>query len=177
MNYEQLTFDSVENLYPASNDDAAKNEITSIRKYGVALVSEGSVEYNVSFDRKITDPESIFIFAKDSLELQKRPVEEFWCLCLDTKNKIIGIHMISRGNINASIATPREIFAKAILNNACSVILVHNHPSGDPSPSPPDITITKRIADAGNILGITVLDHVIIGEHRYVSFKEDKMIK
>ena len=93
-------------------------------------------------------------------------------LALDTKNKVIGIFEISRGSLNASIIHPRDIFQRAILVNAASVILVHNHPSGDPTPSPEDIALTKKLVEAGRVMDITVLDHVIVGEERFVSLKE-----
>ena len=93
-------------------------------------------------------------------------------LALDTKNKVIGIFEISRGSLNASIIHPRDIFQRAILVNAASVILAHNHPSGDPTPSPEDIALTKKLVDAGKVMDITVLDHVIVGECSFVSLKE-----
>ena len=165
MTHEQLTFDSL-----TLADHKEEEEINSIMKYGVTLVSEGSVEYNAQ--GKITQPESVFNFATDRLGLNRKPIEEFWCLCVDTKNKPIGLHMISRGNINNAIVGTRELFTAAMLNNAASVILMHNHPSGEPSPSQADIDLTSRLVSAGEILGIRVIDHIIIGENTYVSLKE-----
>jgi DNA repair protein RadC len=99
--------------------------------------------------------------------------EHFEILHLDTKNKITSKEIISIGSLNQSIVHPREVFKSAILNNSASIILLHNHPSGDPKPSRQDIDVTKRLEDAGNILGITVIDHVIFGESGYISFKEE----
>ena len=97
-------------------------------------------------------------------------------LALDTKNKVIGVFTVSTGSLNASIIHPRDVFQRAILSNAASVILVHNHPSGDPSPSSEDVELTKKLAAAGKMLDIDVLDHVVIGAGRYVSLKENGVI-
>lgn len=93
-------------------------------------------------------------------------------LALDTKNKVIGIFEISTGSLNASIIHPRDVFQRAILCNAASVILVHNHPSGDPTPSPEDVALTKKLVEAGRVMDISVLDHVICGEGGFVSLRE-----
>ena len=99
--------------------------------------------------------------------------ENFVVACLDTKNNITAINTVSIGTINSASAHPREVFKIAILANSASIIIAHNHPSGDPSPGREDIELTKNIVDAGKILGIEVLDHVVIGyDEQYVSFKE-----
>ncbi|MGI6319296.1 MAG: RadC family protein [Dethiobacteria bacterium] len=98
--------------------------------------------------------------------------EYFKVILLNTKNQIISIEDISIGSLNSSIVHPREIYHLAVKKSAAAVILVHNHPSGDPSPSREDMEVTKRVAEAGKILGINVLDHIIIGEGRYLSFKQ-----
>ena len=91
---------------------------------------------------------------------------------LDTKNNIIGVEEISIGNLNSSIVHPREVFKQAIKRSSSSIILVHNHPSGDPNPSKEDINITKRLVECGDLLGIRVLDHIIIGDNKHTSLKE-----
>lgn len=98
--------------------------------------------------------------------------ERFYVLLLNTKNRVNGIHEVSVGSLNATVVHPREIFKAAILSNSAAVILVHNHPSGDPTPSPEDCHLTEQIAKAGKVLDIPVLDHVIMGDHRYTSLKE-----
>jgi len=98
--------------------------------------------------------------------------EHFYVLLLNTKNRVNGIHEVSVGSLNATVVHPREIFKAAILSNSASVILVHNHPSGDPTPSPEDRHLTEQIAKAGKVLDIPVLDHVIMGDRRYTSLKE-----
>ena len=98
--------------------------------------------------------------------------EQVVTMILDTKNIIIAINTVSIGSLNASIIHPREIFKPAILANAASIIIGHNHPSGDPKPSQQDLEITRRLVDAGNIIGVAVRDHIIIGEGIWFSFRE-----
>lgn len=98
--------------------------------------------------------------------------EHFVCLYLNTKNQVLHKRTIFIGSLNASIVHPREVFKEAFRRSAASIICLHNHPSGDPSPSREDIEVTKRLVECGKIMGIEVLDHIIIGEHKYVSLKE-----
>ena len=102
--------------------------------------------------------------------------EEFVIILLDGKNRMSTIHSVSVGCLTASIVHPREVFKMAILGNAASLILCHNHPSGDANPSNEDIEITKRLVAAGDLLGIKILDHVIIGEGSYVSFADKGLL-
>ena len=95
---------------------------------------------------------------------------------LNTKTKLIGETDISKGTVNASLISPRELFIEALNCGAVSIVLLHNHPSGDPTPSESDILLTKRIKDAGDLIGITLLDHIIIGNNCYISFSEQQMI-
>lgn len=126
------------------------------------------------FKVKITEPSTIANLYMDEMRyLQK---EHFKIALLDTKNQIIVTEEISVGTLNASIVHPRDVFKVAIKRNANSIILIHNHPSGDPVPSNEDINITNRLVDAGNLIGIKVLDHIIIGDNRYISFKEKNLI-
>lgn len=123
---------------------------------------------------KINEPSTIAnLFMDEMRYLQK---EHFRILLLDTKNQIITTEEISIGTLNASIVHPRDVFRAAIKRNANSIILIHNHPSGDPTPSNEDINITRRLLEAGNLMGIKVLDHIIIGDNKYISFKEKKLI-
>lgn len=102
--------------------------------------------------------------------------EHFVVLFLDVKNQIIHKKTIFIGGLNASIVHPREIFREAVKRSAASIICAHNHPSGVPTPSPEDIEVTKRIQEAGYIIGIELLDHVIIGDHQFISLKEKGFI-
>ncbi len=109
-------------------------------------------------------------------ELRYKKKEIFRVVLLNTKNVIIGSKDISEGSLNASIVHPREVFLEAIKKSANKMILMHNHPSGDPTPSSEDINITKRLISAGQIVGIEILDHVIIGDGSFYSFKENGQI-
>ncbi|MBE1554573.1 DNA repair protein RadC [Filibacter limicola] len=98
--------------------------------------------------------------------------EHFVVLFMNVKNEILHKQTIFIGSLNSSIVHPREIFREAVKRSAASIIVAHNHPSGNPSPSPEDIEVTKRLIEAGSIMGIELLDHVIIGDHRFISLKE-----
>ena len=104
--------------------------------------------------------------------LQDEPTEVFAMLCLTTKHRVIAYHEVSRGQLDSTIVHPREVFKVAVLANAAAIVVCHCHPSGDPAPSTEDLSVTRRLAAAGQIMGITVLDHIIIGDGRYYSFKE-----
>lgn len=101
-----------------------------------------------------------------------KPVEEFGVLVLDTRNRLKRLEVISRGSLNGSLVHPREVFREAVSSQAAGLILFHNHPSGDPTPSKEDLALTRRLKQAGSIMGIEVLDHVILGQGQYSSFKE-----
>ncbi|MFC1860945.1 JAB domain-containing protein [Chloroflexota bacterium] len=103
--------------------------------------------------------------------LRDKKKEYFLALCMDTRNQLIKVSEISVGSLDSNIVHPREVFKEAIMASAASVIFVHNHPSGDPQPSDDDIQLTRRLAEVGEIVGIDVLDHVIIGNKDYYSLK------
>ncbi|CAG0953172.1 hypothetical protein METP3_00336 [Methanosarcinales archaeon] len=119
---------------------------------------------------KINSPEDVYRRIYPKIREQKK--EFFIELCLDTKNQVIKEETISVGSLNANIVHPREVFKLALAESAAHIIVVHNHPSGDPTPSREDIEITKKLVETGNIIGITLLDHVIIGDGRHFSMKE-----
>jgi DNA repair protein RadC len=102
-----------------------------------------------------------------------RPVEQFGVLLLDTKRRVIRTLVLSVGTLDASIVHPREVFGAAAAAGAAALVLFHNHPSGDPKPSPDDVELTRRLAAAGVLMGIDVIDHVILADVRYFSFKEE----
>ena len=138
------------------------------------VVKEREVNYDSNWaDKKINSPEKVAEVAINVLGLHEQAEESFYIFTLDTKNKINGIFEVSRGSLNSTIVHPREVFKRALLQNASSIMLVHNHPSGDPIPSKEDIDLTNRLIEAGNLLGIKVLDHIVVGdENNYISFKE-----
>lgn len=102
--------------------------------------------------------------------------ENFRTVSLNTKNQVLGVDSVSVGSLNSSQAHPREVFKDPIRRSAAAIILVHNHPSGDPAPSQEDILVTRRLVEAGQILGIEVLDHLIIGDGRFTSLKERNLL-
>lgn len=104
--------------------------------------------------------------------LMRETKEMFLTLHLDGKNRIICLDLVSIGSLNQSIVHPREVFKSALLSSTASLILVHQHPTGDPAPSQEDIAITRRLKEAGEILGIKILDHIIVGDGEYLSFVE-----
>ena len=104
--------------------------------------------------------------------LQHEPSEVFAVLLLNTRHHVLAYHEVGRGTLDAVLVTPREVFKAAILANAAAVILCHSHPSGDPTPSSDDLALTRRLASAGKLLGIDVLDHIIVADEDYVSLQE-----
>lgn len=123
---------------------------------------------------KISSNEDAYEYIKDTISLRDR--EYFYTILLNNKNEVISKELISIGDLSSSIVNPREVFKPAIKKSAKSMILAHNHPSGNPSPSKADLLITHRLIDAGEILDINVLDHLIIGHGSYVSLKKDNYI-
>nr|WP_330397033.1 DNA repair protein RadC [Anaerovirgula multivorans] len=123
---------------------------------------------------KIKSPDDVSHLLMEEMRYLKK--EFFNIILLNTKNEVIAVENISIGSVNASIVHPREVFVRAIKRTSSSIILVHNHPSGDPDPSKEDINITKRLVEAGKVIGIEVLDHIIIGDNVYSSLKEKNII-
>ena len=123
-------------------------------------------------DTKMNEPGKVYLFARDFLRVHENSEEYLYMLCLNVKLVMTSVFELSHGSVNSSVASVREMFQKALLANAVSVIVLHNHPSGDPTPSREDITVTKRMVEAGNLIGIDVLDHIIIGDNRYTSLKD-----
>ena len=143
---------------------------TQIKNQKPYLVQEK--KYEISEKEKIVSPEIFYKFCIDALKSNKQAEEYVYIICLNSKNIPIGLFEVSHGSLNASIMNPREIFQKALLIGAASIIITHNHPSGDPESSSDDIKSTKRIIEAGLIIGISVLDHIITGNNGFLSMKE-----
>jgi len=119
-------------------------------------------------------PEDVIKTARTLLKGKKK--EHFLILCLDTRNHLIKTNVVSIGSLDCSIVHPREVFKEAISSSAASVIFMHNHPSGDPTPSADDIKMTKRLIEAGEIIGIDVLDHIVICDREHLSMKSKNLI-
>nr|WP_294662392.1 DNA repair protein RadC [uncultured Blautia sp.] len=120
------------------------------------------------------NPDSIATYYMEQLRHQEQEV--MICMMLDNQNHLLNDIVLSKGTVNAMLITPREVYVEALRYHAVSLILVHNHPGGNPTPSQCDRDVTTRIYQAGELLGIQLLDHIIIGDHRYVSFKEKGML-
>jgi len=136
----------------------------------IVLVKEKVGRYELP--RKIGSPEEAYNAITTITNVQEEAQEVFGILILNTKGKIVAVHEVSRGTLNNSMLHPREVFKPAVLHNAAAIICFHNHPSGDPEPSKDDIEATKRLIEAGKIMGIGILDHIIVGDDRYISLKE-----
>ncbi len=122
--------------------------------------------------KELSSPEKVYRLIKSKLKDYNR--EHFYIIALNSRN--YSIAEISVGSLNASIVHPREVFAEAIRSKAASVILAHNHPSGDPEPSEDDLIITKRLVESGRTLGIEVIDHIIVAKENFFSFKSKGLI-
>ncbi|MFC1961980.1 DNA repair protein RadC [Chloroflexota bacterium] len=159
--------------------DASLEEMAQVRGIGIAkaaqlkaafeLASRLETYYEKGGKCIIKTPEDVFNLVQGRLKGKKK--EYFLALLLDTRNQLIRIAEISVGSLDGSIVHPREVFKEAIAASAASVIFAHNHPSGDTTASEEDMGLTQRLTDAGRIMGIDVLDHVIIGEGRFLSLK------
>ena len=133
----------------------------------IKLVKESSILYQT---RKISSPYDAYEMIKEQLEDLDR--EQFIIACLNTKNEPTNISVVSVGSLNRAIVHPREVYKTAILSNAAAVMAFHNHPSGDTTPSEQDIQLTYRLVEAGELLGIKFLDHLVIGDGSFISLKE-----
>ncbi|MBD3107836.1 DNA repair protein RadC [Bacillus sp. AGMB 02131] len=159
--------------------DASVEEITSINGIGEAkaiqlltAVELGRRVHNlITTDRYvIRSPEDCANFLMEEMRFLSQ--EHFVCVYLNTKNQVLHKQTVFIGSLNSSIVHPREVFKEAFRRSAASIICAHNHPSGDPTPSKEDIDVTKRLIECGRLIGIDILDHLIIGEKKYVSLKE-----
>ncbi len=130
-----------------------------------------SQRYAVSQIEAFDGPEQVVNYYMESMRHQEQ--EMFYAMFLDTKKRLIRDVLISKGTVNASLATPREIFIEALRYRAVGIILVHNHPSGDPAPSRADCLLTQRVKEAGSVIGIQLLDHIVIGDNAYSSFRKE----
>ena len=143
------------------------NVAKRINIVSIKMVKESSFLYQT---RTISSPKNAYEMIKEQLEGLDR--EQFIIVCLNTKNEPTNISVVSVGSLNKAIVHPREVFKTAILSNAASIMAFHNHPSGETTPSQQDIQLTNRLYEAGELLGIKLLDHLIIGDNSFTSLKE-----
>jgi DNA repair protein RadC len=139
------------------------------------LEKEFSINYP-KMVRQMNSPDKVVMLARDVLHIHEETEEYLYMLCMNTKLELTSVFEISHGGVNSSIVSPREVFQKALLANAVNIIMIHNHPSGNSKPSKEDIEVTKRLIEAGKIIGVDVLDHIIIGQPYYTSLKESGYI-
>ena len=149
--------------------------LTSINIYTLKQIRTKRHRYDLE-DYSITCPFMCYEVLQYLLDLKSEPVEKFGIISLNSRNKILGIHVIGTGSIDRLYIEPREVFMAAMLNNAKSIIAFHNHPSSDPTPSQDDIYLTRKLQEVGKIMCIELLDHMITGERNYVSLKEKGFI-
>ncbi|NPV73841.1 MAG: DNA repair protein RadC [Pelotomaculum sp.] len=158
--------------------DATVEELSEVK--GVGLAKASQVKAALELARRLsqlTGPRRPAIRSPDDAaglvmeEMRHLDREHFRALLLNTKNQVIGVDKVSVGTLNSSTVHPRELFRNAIKRSAAAIILVHNHPSGDPTPSREDLDVTGRLKEAGRIIGIEVLDHIVIGDNNFISLK------
>ena len=171
--------------------EATIEELSAVKGIGAAKAAQLRASFELGrrqdlYDEpvtfEITNPSAVVKAIRASIHDKAK--EHFKLLLLNTRNKIIGIAAISMGTANASLVHPREVFKAAISHGASSVVLAHNHPSGNPEPSDDDVSLTRRLVEAGRLLGIEVLDHIVIGKEykkegskeEFVSFKEKGLL-
>jgi DNA repair protein RadC len=172
-------FGNLKNLASASIE-----ELKQIKGIGPAKAAQIKATFELSkrlenfpsdtLKLTVKSPEDVVKTARNLLKGKKK--EHFIVLCLDTRNHLIKTNVISIGSLDCSIVHPREVFKEAISSSAASVIFIHNHPSGDPTPSEDDVKLTKRLIEAGEIVGIEVLDHIIICDSEHLSMKAKNLV-
>jgi DNA repair protein RadC len=161
--------------------DASVEELSGVKGIGIAKAAQIKAAFELSSrldgysqagDKPVVKtPEDVNVLVKGRLRGKKK--EYFLALLLDTRNQLIKVSEIAVGSLDTSIVHPREVFKEAISASAAAVVFVHNHPSGDPEASEDDIKLTKRLAEAGELVGIEVLDHIIVGDKKFLSLKRE----
>jgi DNA repair protein RadC len=162
---------------------ATLEELCQIKGIGIAKAAQIKASFelakreNLETDEEnfdIKNPEAVCKVISSSIK--EKAKEHFKLILLNSRNKKIGISTISIGTLTTSLVHPREVFKEALAHSAASVILAHNHPSGDPEPSEDDLKITKKLVESGKILGVEVIDHIIVGKNSFYSFREKGLI-
>ena len=176
---EQTPYPGLLGLLHCSVSDLRKiHGIGAVKAVQLKCIGElskriASTAAKISLD--FNSPDSIAAYYMEQLRHQEQ--EMMLCMMLDNQNHLLGDIVLSKGTVNATLITPREVYLEALRYHAVNLILIHNHPGGNPAPSQCDREITERICHAGKIVGIGLLDHIIIGDHRYVSFREEGLLE
>ena len=139
----------------------------------IMLVKEKGVNYDVG---KLNSPEDIVLMMRKLLHVEQMAEEHCYMIAMNSSCKVLGVFFISKGTVNVSLVTPRELYIRALLAGAVQIVLCHNHPSGNAIPSEQDIAIPQKIKEAGEMININLADHIIIGSDSYLSFKEAKIL-
>lgn len=181
---DSYTIQELFERFPTASElmDVSEQQLVSIKGIGKSKARQitamlklaRALTYPDQSTAAIRSPKDVYNLLEPEFRFEKK--EYFICLFLNTKNRLIFKEIISIGSLNAAIVHPREVFHAAIRRCSASLICAHNHPSGDPEPSIEDVNLTKRLLAAGEIIGIEVLDHVIIGGNRFYSLKEHGLI-
>ncbi|MDH3674180.1 MAG: DNA repair protein RadC [Anaerolineae bacterium] len=158
---------------------ASFGELTAIKGVSIAKVAQLKAALELGRRLLLSSPDARPQITSPAdaanllmLDMGSREQENLCTILLDTKNRVLASPTIYVGNVNSSIIRVAELFREAVRENATAMIVAHNHPSGDPTPSPEDVQVTRSIVEAGSLLGVEVLDHLVIGHQRYVSLKE-----
>ena len=169
-------FGSLHNIARASYEEMVDAGLSRYDINRVRGVLELSMRYTSKQPdiKRVSNPEDSYKLLAPSMEHLEHEV--FKVILLDDKHRVISIPLVSVGHLNASLVHPRECFKAAVRQNASRVVLAHNHPSGNPRPSDDDLRITQRLVDCGNVLGIEVIDHIVIGFNSYHSFLKNGQI-
>jgi len=164
-------------------DEASESELKKVKGIGPAKIAQLKASFEIArrlgnhkweAGQPLRSSEDVFHHFRHHLEKERR--EFFYVVLLNNKNKKMREVKISEGSLTASLVHPREVYNPVIRDSAAAVIFVHNHPSGDPAPSQEDIEITRRLKEVGEVMGVRVLDHVVIGHDRYFSFSDRGML-
>lgn len=171
-------FGNIKNIASASVE-----ELSRINGIGPAKAAQikAAFELGKRLEGALDNPATMVKFPEDAVKsvknrLRGKKKEHFLAISLNTRNHVINVHTVSIGSLDSSIVHPREVFKEVISSSAASVIFIHNHPSGDTTPSKDDVQLTKRLVEAGEILGIEVLDHIIVSDGAYLSMKASNLL-
>ena len=163
LNLNHLTYEELQEI-------SGIGQIKAIQLKCIAELSRRMAKTNYRRDMQVNAPDTIAAYYMEQLRHETK--EKLLLAMFDVKNHFLGDELISIGTVNSSMVSPREIYLKALQHQAVNIILLHNHPSGDPEPSKEDLRATIRVSECGKLLGILLVDHIIIGDNRYISFRE-----